>query len=117
MRHLDFLPNLGRRRHFLDPLMSSELGNLSQPFGETEVYRQENAKRGSMHTDGFKDILEEFPAAFDGVKPLCRELREYLFPLTRDGELDLATPADPNTLYNPFIEAFERSIVRLSGRT
>jgi hypothetical protein len=31
-----------------------------------------------MHTDGFKDILEQFPAAFDGVKPLCRELRDVV---------------------------------------
>jgi hypothetical protein len=31
-----------------------------------------------MHTDGFKDILEEFPATFDGVKPLCRELRDVV---------------------------------------
>jgi hypothetical protein len=84
-------PFFGRRRHFLDPLTPSKLGNLPQPFRETEVYRQESAKRGSMHTDEFKDILEEFPAAFDGVKPLCRELRSILFPLTRDGELDLAT--------------------------
>ena len=36
---------------------------------------------------------------------------------TRDGELDLTTPAGPNTLYNPIIKAFERSIVRLNRGT
>jgi hypothetical protein len=39
---------------------------------------------------------------------------EHFVSLTRDGELDLATPADPNTLYNPVVKAFERSIVRLN---
>ena len=34
-----------------------------------------DAKRGNMHTDGFEDILEEFPPAFDCVKSLCREVR------------------------------------------
>jgi hypothetical protein len=118
MRRLDFLLRIlvaGDAFSILCRL--PKLGNLPQPFGETEVYRQGSAKRGSIHTDGFKDILEEFPAAFDGVKPLCRELRSILFPLTRDGELDLATPAYPNTLYNSIIKAFERSIVRLNRGT
>jgi hypothetical protein len=51
-------------------------------------------------------ILEEFAPAFDHVKPLCRKLRSILFPLTKDGELDLGTPADSDILYNPFLKAF-----------
>ena len=66
---------------------------------------------------GSRIFWKKFPAAFDGVKPLCRELRSIWFSLTRDGELDLATPANPNTLYNPFIKAFERLIVRLNRGT
>jgi hypothetical protein len=59
-----------------------------------------------MHADGFKSILEEYAPAFDHVKPLCRKLRSILFPLTKDGELDLGTPADSDILYNPFLKAF-----------
>jgi hypothetical protein len=55
-----------------------------------------DGRQGSMHTDGFKDILNEFAPALDCIKPLCRKLRSILFPLTKDGEL--GTPTDPNTL-------------------
>lgn len=41
---------------------------------------------------------------------LCRKLRSILFPLTKDGELDFGTPADPNTLYESIIKAFESAI-------
>jgi hypothetical protein len=66
-----------------------------------------DAKRGFMHADGFEDILKEYPQAFDGIKPLCREVRGILFPVTRCGKLDLSTPSDPRTLYGPIIKAFE----------
>ena len=59
-----------------------------------------------MHADGFKIVLEEFAPAFDPVKPLCRKL----FLLTKDGELDLGTPADSSILYNSFIKAFGDAI-------
>lgn len=72
-----------------------------------------DAKRGNMHTDGFKDILNEFVPAFDYIKPLCRKLQSILFPLTKDGELNLGTSVDPNTLYEPIIEAFESAIAGL----
>jgi hypothetical protein len=49
-----------------------------------------DAKRGSMHADRFEDILEEFPPALDGIKPLCREVRGILFPL-QGGKLGLST--------------------------
>jgi hypothetical protein len=65
-----------------------------------------------MHTDGFDGILAEFAPAFDVAKALYR----ILFPL-RARRLDLATPTDSNTLYNPIIEAFESFIVRLDRGT
>lgn len=78
-------------------------------YGDTNK-KVAGTKQGSMHADGFKAILEEFAPAFDCIKPLCRKLRSILFPLTKDGELDLGTPADSNTLYDPFIKAFEKAI-------
>ena len=70
-----------------------------------------------MHADGFKSILEEFAPAFNRIKPLCRKLRSILFPLTKDGELDLETPADPNTLYELIIKAFGDAMAGLDTDT
>ncbi|KAK2812984.1 hypothetical protein FQN50_001005 [Emmonsiellopsis sp. PD_5] len=67
------------------------------------------AKRGDMYIDGFEDVLEEFPEEFDSVKPLCRELREVLFP-TRGGKLFTGTPKDPAILYEPILGAFDKTI-------
>jgi hypothetical protein len=65
-----------------------------------------DAKRGTIHPDGFRYILKEFSAAFDGFKPFWKDVRSTLFPLIKDDELDLAIPADPKTLYNPMSKAF-----------
>jgi hypothetical protein len=70
-----------------------------------------------MHADGFKDVLEEFRAASTASSLYAGSCGAFLFSLTRNGELDLATPADPNTLYDPIIKALERSIVRLNRGT
>ena len=78
---------------------------LGDWYGDTNKKVAGN-KRGSMNADGFKSILEEFAPAFDRVKSLCRKLRSILFPLTKDGELDLGTPADSDILYDPFLKAF-----------
>ena len=72
------------------------------------------AKRGYMHVDGFEDILNEFPPSFDGVKPLCRKIRGILFPLLKDGALFTGTPANPEELYEPIIEAFDNAIADIS---
>ncbi len=72
-----------------------------------------DAKRGHMHADGFDDVLMEFAPAFDCTKPLCRDLRNILFPLTEAGRLDLRTQADSKTLYEPIIKAFEDAIAGL----
>jgi Fungal protein kinase len=74
-------------------------------------------KQGSMHADGFEEILDEFVPAFDCIKPLCRKLRSIIFPLLKDGKLDLRTPADPSTLYKPIIKAFEDAIAGLNTGT
>ena len=70
------------------------------------------AKQGYMHADGLKNILKEFPEAFDCVKPLCRKLRAILFPL-RQGELDTGTPSSAAELYSKVIEAYDESLVTL----
>lgn len=71
-----------------------------------------NAKLGHMskaEDKGFGFILREFPPEFDCVKPLCRELRGILFPIQKD-ELFTGTPKDPEILYGPIIEAFDKAI-------
>lgn len=70
-----------------------------------------DAKKGYMHIDDFEKILNEFPTAFDHVKPLCEKIRGVLFPLLKDGALFTGTPSDPpEKLYYPIIEAFEDAI-------
>lgn len=66
-----------------------------------------------MHVDSFKNILKEFPSAFDCVKFLCREVQTILFSLTKDEKLNLRTSANLNILYNLFIKAFKNAIVGL----
>jgi len=61
-----------------------------------------------MHVDGFEDILEEFPPYLDCLKPLCRELREILFPYRKG--LFVGTPKDPEVLYEPIVKAFDKAI-------
>ena len=70
---------------------------LGDWYGDTNKKVAGN-KQGSMHADGFKSISGEFAPAFDCTKPLCRKLRSILFRLIQDGELDLGTPADPQSL-------------------
>ena len=83
----------------------------------TESYGEiASAKQGHMHIDLFEEILEEFPQPeFDCVKPLCRELRGILFPY-RDG-LFIGTPKDPEILYRPIIQAFDKAVddIKIEG--
>ncbi|OJD13000.1 hypothetical protein AJ78_06493 [Emergomyces pasteurianus Ep9510] len=67
-----------------------------------------NAKRGRMDVNGFEDVLLEFPPEFNCVKPLCRELREDLFPYCRG--LFVGTPVKSEILYDPIIQAFHKAI-------
>ncbi|EXU96023.1 protein kinase [Metarhizium robertsii] len=66
------------------------------------------SKRGDMDKNGLEVILREFPEDFDSVKPLCRAIRDVLFP-HKDG-LFTGTPQDPNILYDPIIKAFNDTI-------
>ncbi len=76
------------------------------------------SKRDSMHSEGFKDILREFPRAFDCVKPLCWRIRGILFlPLLEDGELNIGTPSDPpEKLYDAIIGAYDDAIADSKSR-
>ncbi len=69
-----------------------------------------------MHVDEFKDILKKFPQALDCIKPLCEEIRGILFPLIKDGELNIGTQSNPEKLYGPIIKAFNEAIADLRTR-
>ena len=74
------------------------------------------SKLGDMHIDGFEDILDEFPPAFDCVKHSCRKIRGILFPLLEDGALFNGTPSEPpEKLYNPIIEAFGNALSEIAA--
>ncbi|KAM4067749.1 hypothetical protein HRG_009852 [Hirsutella rhossiliensis] len=95
------------------------LGKAKQQAGEsmlmdwyTGSYKKiANTKLGHMDAGkgkGLDLILREFPPAFDCVKPLCRTIRDILFPY-RHG-LFTGTPQDPKILYDPIIKAFEDAL-------
>lgn len=68
-----------------------------------------SAKEHAMGVNGFKELLDEFPAAFDPTKPLCTAIRSILFPY--ENGLLIGTPSGPpETLYDPIIEAFDYTI-------
>lgn len=67
-----------------------------------------------MHIDGFEDILDEFPQAFDCVKPLCRNIRGVLFPYS-DGLLVGTPPGPPEQLYDAIIGAFDNAIADIAA--
>ncbi|KAI1433714.1 serine/threonine-protein kinase Sgk2 [Xylaria sp. CBS 124048] len=66
-------------------------------------------KRGDMDVSGFEPILSEFHDQLAYIKPLCRELRDILFPYGKRG-LNLATPSDPDALYGPILRAFDATL-------
>jgi hypothetical protein len=68
-------------------------------------------KRGHMDKKYFRGILEEFPPKFGDLKELGEELRRALFPI-REESLFTGTYRDPDKLYIPMIEAFERAIIK-----
>jgi hypothetical protein len=73
-------------------------------------------KRGHMDKKRFKGILTEFPLAFEGLKSLAEELRDILFPI-REESLFTGTYGDPDKLYQPMIDAFDRAIARQQVQT
>lgn len=63
------------------------------------------------------DILDEFPIAFDSVKPLCRKIRGILFPLLEDGAFLKGTPLDPpEKLNDRVIESFDSIVADIIPR-
>jgi len=70
-------------------------------------------KRGDMHIDGFEDILDEFPQAFNCVKPLCRNIRGILFPYS-EGLLVGTPPGPPEKLYDAIIGAFDNAVADIA---
>jgi len=73
-------------------------------------------KEYAMSVNGFEELLNELPAAFDHVKPLCKEIRGILFPLLKDGALFTGTPSDPpEKLYRHIIGAFDKTIADISA--
>ncbi|EGC46848.1 serine/threonine protein kinase Sgk2 [Histoplasma capsulatum var. duboisii H88] len=73
-----------------------------------------NAKLGHMskaENMGFGFILREFPPKLRGVVPLCRALRDILFPYNDKG-LIVGTPQDPIRLYDPIIKAYDDTIAQ-----
>ncbi|EGC45352.1 serine/threonine protein kinase Sgk2 [Histoplasma capsulatum var. duboisii H88] len=76
----------------------------------TDTYREiARIKRSDMGADGFEDILSEFPPIFECAKPLCRAIRDILFPYGARGII-VGTPQDPKRLYNPIIKAYDDAI-------
>ena len=69
------------------------------------------SKEHHMSVNGFKGLLSEFPQAFDCVKPLCTKIRGILFPILKDGSMDIRTPsAPPEKLYDAIIGAYDKAI-------
>ena len=93
--------------------MTGEIGLLGISYREIA-----NAKFGNMsksETAGlaFENILDEFPPLFDCVKPLCRTIRDILFPY--ENGLFIGTPSDPEKLYGPTIKAFDDAIAEMKA--
>ncbi|TWU72883.1 hypothetical protein ED733_004107 [Metarhizium rileyi] len=72
------------------------------------------SKRGDMDKNGLEFILRKFPTTFDCIKPLCRIIRNVLFPY-KDG-LFTDTPHNPQTLYDPIIQAFDNALEGTDGK-
>lgn len=77
-----------------------------------EIGRFEDIARekvGHMTVNCMNDIMGEFPAALDCLKPLCLKIRSILFGDA--ASLVLGTPAgDPDQLYRPIIAAYDDAI-------
>lgn len=79
----------------------------------TDTYRDiARIKRSDMDANGFEDILSEFPPIFECAKPLCRAIRDILFPYGNRGII-VGTPQDPKHLYDPVIKAYDDAIAKI----
>lgn len=73
-------------------------------------------KEYAMSVNGFEQLLDELPLAFDHVKPLCKKIRGILFPLLKDGALFIGTSSNPpEKLYHPIVKAFDSAIIDIAA--
>ncbi|KAL9597526.1 MAG: hypothetical protein Q9219_005073 [cf. Caloplaca sp. 3 TL-2023] len=74
-----------------------------------------DAKHGQMASLWiFEKVLQQFPGAYDPVKPLCREIHRNLFPASvTAGERDIGTSDQPERLYMTILNAFDSAITQL----
>jgi hypothetical protein len=64
-----------------------------------------------MDKEAFEEIITEFSAEFRSLKGLAEELRRALFPI-REESLFTGTYHNPDKLYKPMIDAFNRAITK-----
>ena len=73
------------------------------------------SKGYDMGVVGFRELLEEFPDSFGCIKPLCTKIRGILFPILKDGSMDIGTPSDPpERLYDAIIRAYDDAIADIA---
>jgi hypothetical protein len=68
-----------------------------------------NTKKSYMDKEAFKEIVAEFPSEFVSLNDLAEKIREILFPI-RNGSLFTGAYHDPDRLYKPMADAFERAV-------
>ena len=69
------------------------------------------SKEHDMSVNGFRELLEEFPSSLDSVKLLCTNIRGILFPILKDGSMDIGTPlGPPEKLYDAVIAEYDTAI-------
>ena len=74
------------------------------------------SKEHHMSVNGFKGLLLEFPQALDYIKPTCTQIRTILFPILKDGSMDIGTSSGPpEELYDAIIGAFDDAIATAEG--
>ena len=92
-----------------------ETPSMLEDWYKGTYYTIADMKRSHMDRAWFRDLLDEFPTEFDGVKQLAEELRGILFPI-RDEALFTGTYRDSEKLYKPMIDAFDKTIPRYTKR-
>jgi hypothetical protein len=79
----------------------------------TSIYIEiANTKQGHMGKNRFENVIAEFAPKFENLKPLARELRSVLFPIT-DRDIFTGTFHDNDIMYDGMIMAFNTAIGRL----
>ncbi|OJD21212.1 hypothetical protein ACJ73_07454 [Blastomyces percursus] len=92
-----------------------KIANLKQGNTETGEFERILTYEFSPPKDnGLEDILTEFSPEFGFAKPLCRAIRDILFPYGNRGII-VGTPQDPKRLYNPVINAYDDAIAKIKS--